>query len=120
MKYEELTSEIIATCFEVNKELGTGFLESVYEKALMIALRKHQLSAEAQVPLTVFFQGEVVGQFFADILVEQKVMLELKAVIHLLPEHQAQVINYLKATEIEVGLLINFGTPRVEVKRLYR
>lgn len=119
MLYEELTEEILAACFEVSNELGSGFLESVYEKALLIALRDKGIAAKPQIPLNVVFRGETVGDFLADILVEGKIILELKAVKTLLPEHQAQVVNYLKATGIEVGLLINFGNPRVEYRRLY-
>ena len=119
MLYEELTGKILEACFEVNNELGAGFLESVYEKALAIALRQKGLIVETQVPLTVRFRGENVGEFFADIIVEGKVMVELKAVKGLAAEHQAQLINYLKATGVEVGLLVNFGRPEVEYKRLY-
>ena len=119
MLYEELTGKILEACFEVSNELGAGFLESVYEKALAIALRQKRLAVETQVPLTVRFRGENVGEFFADIIVEGKVMVELKAVKALAAEHQAQLINYLKATGVEVGLLVNFGRPKVEYKRLY-
>ena len=120
MLYEELTQQVIAACFDVINELGTGFLESVYEKALLVVLRQRGISATAQVPLKVWFRGETVGEFFADILVENKLIIELKAVKTLLPEHQAQVINYLKATGIDVGLLVNFGSPKLEVKRLHK
>jgi len=104
----------------VSNELGAGFLESVYQNALMLALRQKGLEVQAQVPLTVGFRGEEVGHFFADILVEDKVIVELKAVSTLVPEHQAQVINYLKASNLEVGLLVNFGKPRIEIKRLHK
>lgn len=117
--HEELTGAIIACCYEVANELGWGFLESVHEKALLIALRDKGLGAENQVPVPVEFRGQCVGEFFADIIVEDKVVVELKAVKALLPEHQAQVINYLKATGKKVGLLVNFGRPKVEVKRLF-
>ena len=119
MLYEDLTEKVLAACFEVSSELGAGFLESVYEKALVIALRQKGLDAECQVPLQVMFRGEIVGDFYADILVNGKLILELKTVKAILPEHQAQLINYLKATGIEVGLLINFGTPKVEYRRLH-
>jgi GxxExxY protein len=101
--YEELSEKIIQACFEVSNELGVGFLESVYEKSLLIALKQKGLHAQAQVPINVKFRGEVVGQFFADILVEDKILLELKAAESLASEHQAQVINYLQATGIDVG-----------------
>ncbi len=119
MQHEELTHTVIGTCFEVIKELGEGFLESVYENALIIALRQKGIKAEPQVPLKVRFGGEVVGEFNADVLVENVLILELKAVKALIPEHQAQLINYLKATGMQTGLLINFGGSRVEYKRLF-
>lgn len=119
LPHEETTRTILEACFEVSNELGAGFVESVYEKALLIALRQKGLKAQAQVPLTVTFRGRSVGQFLADILVKDTVLLELKAVKALAPEHQAQVINYLKATGIEVGLLVNFGRPTLEYKRLH-
>ena len=119
MIHGELTSEIIATSIEVINELGAGFLESVYEKALLIALKEKGLKADNQVPLSVQFRGEEVGQFFADLVVDDKVIVELKAVHKLTPEHSAQVINYLKATDVEVGLLINFGNPKLDYKRFH-
>jgi GxxExxY protein len=120
MKHEELTGQIIGVFFEVANELGHGFLESVYERALLIALADRGLRAEAQVPLQVQFRGRVVGDFSADIVVEDTVILELKAAKALLPEHQAQLINYLNATGMEVGLVVNFGAPRLEYKRCRR
>jgi len=117
--HQEITREVIGCCFEVINELGAGFLESVYENALLIALQEKGIYVEAQVPLNVFFREHNVGHFIADIIVERVVLLELKAVKELLPIHQAQVINYLKATGLEVGLLINFGSARLEHKRLY-
>lgn len=120
LPHEETTRTILEACFEVSNELGAGFVESVYEKALVVALRQKELKAQAQVPLTATFRGQSVGEFLADILVEDIVLLELKAVKALAPEHQAQVINYLKATGIEVGLLVNFGRPTLELKRLHR
>lgn len=117
MLYEELTGEILEACFEVSKELGTGFLESVYEKALMVALKQKGLKVENQVPLKVKFRGVIVGDFYADLLVEDKVLIELKAVNNLGNEHFAQILNYLKATEIEVGLIVNFGRPKLEYRR---
>ncbi len=119
-KYEDLTGNILAACFEVSNELGAGFLETVYERALLIALKQKGLMAVAQVPIEVSFRGENVGQYYADIIVEDKVIVEIKAITAILPEHKAQVINYLKATSYEVGLLINFGNPKLEYKRLYK
>ena len=120
LKYEEITRRVIGCAFAVINELGSGFLESVYEKALLLALRQKGLSAVSQHPIKVLFRGECVGEFFADIFVEGKVIVELKAVKAIAPEHQAQIINYLKATGIEVGLLINFGNPKLEYKRFTR
>ena len=119
LEHQETTKKIIGCCFEVINELGAGFIESVYEKALIIALRDKGLSVQSQVPLTVYFRNKMIGEFFADLLVENSVLLELKAVKALAPEHQAQVINYLKATGLKVGLLINFGSAKLEYKRLY-
>ena len=120
MLHEELTGKILQACFEVSKELGAGFLESVYEKALLIALDQKGLKAKSQFPLKVKFRGVVVGEFFADVLVENSVLIELKATSGLAKEHYAQIINYLNATQIDVGLLINFGRHRLEYKRFYR
>lgn len=113
-KHHDITQTVIGCAFEVSNELGAGILESVYEKALLLALRQKGLSASLHHPIKVMFRGECVGEFFADIIVE------LKAVKTLTPEHQARVINYRNATGIEVGLLINFGNPRLEFKRFTR
>ena len=114
---KELTEEIIGACMEVSNELGCGFLEGVYEKALLIVLRNKGLKAETQVPLAVKFRDKVVGQFYADIIVRDAVIVELKVTHSIVPEHEAQLINYLKATDIRVGLIVNFGRPRLEWKR---
>ena len=118
--YAELTRSIIGCAFEVINELGAGFLESVYEEAMLIALASAGHAVESQRAVTVHFRGQSVGDFYADLLVEEKVLVELKAVKALAPEHEAQVINYLNATGIQVGLLINFGNPRLEFKRFTR
>jgi GxxExxY protein len=120
MKHEELTQAIIGCAFEVINELGSGFLESVYEKAMCVALRQKGLTVKSQHAIKVYFRGQCVGDFFADLLVENAVLVELKAVKAIAPEHQAQTINYLIATRIEVGLLINFGNPKLEYKRFTR
>ena len=118
--HAELTRSIIGCAFEVINELGAGFLESVYENAMLIALAGTGHTVQSQQSVTVHFQGKPVGDFYADLLVEHKVIVELKAVKALAPEHEAQVINYLNATGIQVGLLINFGNPRLEFKRFTR
>jgi GxxExxY protein len=117
--HEEITEKVLAACFEVINELGAGFLESVYEKALLITLGEKGLTACSQVPLSVGFRGQEVGQFVADLVVEDGVLVEIKAVRALSPEHQAQVINYLKASGLQVGLLVNFGRPKLEYRRLH-
>ena len=118
--HQELTHSIIGCAFEVINDLGSGFLESVYEKAMMIALSDAGISVEAQKPVRVCFRGKPVGDFCADLLIEDNVIVELKAVKALTPEPQAQIINYLNATGIEVGLFINFGNPKLEYKRFTR
>lgn len=114
---EELTERILKISFDVSNELGNGFLESVYHKALLLALQQEGLNSESQKQLKVTFRGCCVGEFFADIVVEDVILIELKSVRALAPEHGAQIINYLKATGMEVGLLINFGTPKIEIRR---
>ena len=116
MKHQALTAKIIECAYKVHNKLGFGFLESVYQNALMIELGKAGLSAEAQSPIKVFYEDRIIGDFIADIIVEDKVILELKSVKELHPAHEAQLTNYLKATGIEVGLLINFGES-VQIKR---
>ena len=120
MLHERLTEKVIGSAFEVINEMGSGFNEKVYENSLVVAASQNGLTVSAQHPIKVMFRGVCVGEFFADVFVEEKVIVELKAVKALLPEHEAQVINYLKASGIEVGLLINFGNPRLEFKRLSR
>lgn len=120
LKHEQITRTVLGCAFEVSNELGAGFLESVYEKALLLALRQKGLSAVAQHAVKVMFRGECVGDFYADIFVEDKVIVELKTVKAIAPEHQAQIINYMNATGIEVGLLINFGNPKLEYRRFTR
>ena len=120
MLHQAITERILACCFEVARELGSGFLESVYEKALAMALSDAGLKVECQHPVRVLFRGRCVGEFAADLLVEDSVIVELKAVRALAPEHFAQTINYLNATGVDVGLLVNFGTPKLEYRRLHR
>jgi GxxExxY protein len=118
MLHEELTGKILEACFEVIRELGAGFLEGVYQKALLVALRQKGIRAESRVPLLVRFRGEVVGEYFADLFVEGKVIVELKAVKALTPEHKAQIINYLKATGIEVGFANQLRQPKARVSKI--
>lgn len=116
MKHEELTEKIIECFYAVYNRLGYGFLESVYEKAMLIELKRVGLKAVRQFPVSVSYREQNVGEFFADILVEGKVILELKTARKIDKDHEYQLINYLKATEIEVGLLFNFGR-KPEFKR---
>ena len=120
MLHSELTKEIIGCAFAVLNELGTGFLESVYEKAMVVALSEVGIPVQIQAPINVNFRGKSVGDFYADLLVSKKVIVELKAVSNLTPQHKAQVINYLNATGIPVGLLLNFGNSRLEFQRFTR
>tara|TARA_Y100000294_G_scaffold166722_1_gene175298 strand:- start:284 stop:676 length:393 start_codon:yes stop_codon:yes gene_type:complete len=116
IKYKEITDKILKSFYEVYNELGNGFLESVYEKAMLLVLKDCGLKAKSQKEILVSFRDEVIGTFKADIVVENKVIIELKAVRCIDPAHEAQLINYLKATPIEVGLLLNFGS-KPEFKR---
>jgi GxxExxY protein len=112
----ELTREVIGAFFAVYNELGPGFLESVYVNALVIALAEKGLNAQVEVPLLVRFRNHVVGHFRADLLVEESLVLEVKAVSALAKAHEAQLVNYLRATSIPIGMVLNFG-PRAEFKR---
>jgi GxxExxY protein len=116
-KHGDITEKVIGAFFSVYNELGFGFLESVYHKAMLIALADAGLSVETQVNLPVYFRGRLVGDFFADIFVERAVILELKAADVLVTANESQLLNYLKASSAEVGLLLNFG-PKPKFKRL--
>lgn len=115
-----MIKKVIQCVYNVRLQLSSGFLETVYQKALLIELSKQNIQAEAEVPVDVYYDDSVVGEYRADIVVEKKVILEIKAIQHLLPVHEAQLVNYLTATKIDCGLLINFGGERLEIKRKYR
>ncbi len=117
LKCGDVTEKIIGVFYDVYNELGYGFLESVYQEALVMALREAGLAVECQVPVPVWFRRQKVGDFRADMLVEKKVLLELKSSRSIDLGHEAQLLHYLKATEIELGLLLNFGT-RPQFRRL--
>lgn len=119
MKEEHLTRQIIGAFFRVYNRLGYGFLEKVYERALAIELREIGLRVACQKPVKVFYGGRMVGDYFADLVVEDSVIVELKAAEALHPAHEAQLVNYLRATEIEVGLLLNFGTKPQFSRKLF-
>lgn len=113
-----ITEKIIGCAYKVSNTLGIGFVEKVYENALLHLSRKSGLKAVQQYPIKVEFEGIIVGEFAADLWVEERVLVELKAVTMLKDEHMAQALNYLRATGAEIGLLINFGTTKVEIKCL--
>ena len=115
--HEDLTKEIIGAAFEVHNELGYGFLEKVYQRAMQVELLHRGFAAAMEFPIQVRFRGAIVGDFEADLFVEQKVIVELKVAKHYNPEDEPQLLNELKATGIRVGILINFGKDRVEFKR---
>ena len=116
-KHSDITDKIIKAYYNVYNKLGYGFLEKVYENAMMIELPKLGLSCKNQVPIKVYYDEQNIGEYFADILVNEVVIVELKAAENLCEEHECQLINYLKATDIEVGILLNFGkTPQLKRK----
>jgi GxxExxY protein len=120
MEHEKLTEHIIGCAITVHRALGPGFLESVYQNALVHELRKAGLTAECERKIAVQYDDIIVGDFIADMLVEGQVLIENKAVQTVAPAHEAQLVNYLTATGIEIGLLLNFGAPRLEFKRKTR
>ena len=117
-RYNPITEKIIGCAYKVSNTLGCGFFEKVYENALAHELRKAGLKVQQQVPIQVRYDGLVVGDYVADLLVEECVLVELKAIQSLEEVHKAQVINYLKATGLRLCILLNFGVPRVEIKRI--
>jgi GxxExxY protein len=117
LKHAELTELIIGVFYDVYNELGFGFLESVYRKSLQLALREKNLKVEAEVAVPVFFRGINVGDFRADLVVNDCILLELKTAETIIVAHEAQLLNYLRATALEVGLILNFG-PKAQVRRL--
>ena len=114
----KISEKIIGCAFTVSNTLGSGFLEKVYQNALVIELLNEGLEVEKEKAITIFYQVKVVGEYFADILVNRQIIIETKAVQSLNEIHQAQLLNYLKATKLPLGLLINFGTPKVQIKRM--
>ena len=117
MDVNELTYQINGAVFEVNRELGPGFLEKVYENALLVELAERGLKAESQLPIKVMYKGKEVGEYYADIVVENRVIMEIKAADSLQKIHEAQLLNYLKATGYNIGLLVNFTYPKAEIRR---
>jgi len=117
MEHKELTEKIIGCAYRVYNRMGFGFLESVYEKCMLIELRKAELDAESQNPIRVYYDNEIVGEFVADIIVNNRIILELKSVRRIVKAHEVQLVNYLVATGKPVGLILNFGERKVEIKR---
>jgi len=120
MKHEELTRQIIGCAYKVFNTLGFGFLESGYQMAMLIELERSKLKAEPEKSLKVYYDNQVVGDFYVDLLVEQEIIVELKSVQKLAKEHEVQLVNYLNGLDKEIGPLINFGPNGVDVKRKYR
>ena len=120
MEFEELTHKIIGCAYKVFNQLGFGFLESVYQKAMVIELGKSDLNVEAEKSLKVYYDDMIVGEFYVDLYIAEVVVVELKSVKSLNKEHEVQLVNYLNGLKKEIGLLINFGPSGVEVKRKYR
>ena len=116
----DLTQKIIASAFTVSNTLGIGFVEKVYENAYALEMQKNGLEVFQQYPIEVKYEGVIVGEFFADMLINQRVLIELKAVRALDDNHLAQALNYLRATDYETCLLINFGKPKIDIRRLHR
>ena len=120
MEYKELTEKIIGCAYRVYNRMGYGFLESVYEKCMLIELEKAGLNPSSQKPIKVYYDDEIVGDFVADIIVNDTIILELKSVRRIVRAHEVQLVNYLVTTRKPVGLLLNFGEKKVEVKRKVR
>lgn len=116
-KYKLLTEKIIGCAFTVHRTLGSGFLEKVYENAMLIELKDANLKVEAQKPLDVYYKNQLVGSYYADLVVENEIIVELKVASALEPAHEAQLVSYLKATGFPIGLLLNFGTQSLGIKR---
>jgi len=120
MEHNDVTHKIIGCAYRVFNQLGFGFLESVYRKAMVIELGKARLKVEEEKPITVYYDEYVVGKFSADLYVEDIVVVELKSVQNMVKDHQVQLVNYLKGIKKDIGLLINFGPSGVDVKRKYK
>ena len=118
--HKELVYEVVGCAMKVHRELGYGFLEKVYENSMMVLLNKNNIKAKQQFPVSVHFENVVVGEYFADFMIEDKILVELKTVEKITDVHFAQVLNYLKATGIKLGLLINFGPRKLEYERIIK
>lgn len=116
--YQDITKIIIDSAYEVHRLLGSGYLEKVYENALIIELESRNLKCDQQTSLEVYYKDYIVGNYIADIMVEGKIILEIKAISGIGEQHFAQLINYLKATRKRLGFIINFGTSKIQIKRI--
>jgi len=116
--YKDLSYRIVGLAMEVHSKLGPGFLEKVNENALMLLFKKHGIRAKAQVPIKVTFENILIGNYIADILVEEKIILELKSAVSIADAHKAQALNYLKATGLRLAIILNFGTEKLEYDRV--
>ena len=114
---KELSYQIIGCAMEVYNTLGYGFLEKIYENALMVSFAENNIKAESQKPISVLYHKKIIGDYFADIIIENKIILELKTIEKIRQEHKAQLLNYLKATHIELGFLLNFAKEKLEYER---
>ncbi len=113
-----ISEKIIGCAYTVSNTLGAGFLEKVYQNALMIELLEEDLTVEREKAITIYYKDKIVGEYYADLLVNNCIIIETKAITMLNEIHQAQLLNYLKATNLHLGLLINFGTPKIQIKRM--
>ncbi len=118
-KYSELSEKIIKVFYEIHNELGYGFSEKIYQKAFGIALRQIGMKVEEQIPIKVYFRNQEIGEYFADMIINDVIMIELKAVKEIIDEHEAQLLNYLKSTKIEVGYVMNFGKSATFVRKVF-
>ncbi|MFN3491475.1 MAG: GxxExxY protein [Anaerolineales bacterium] len=118
-KHSELSEKIIKVFYEIHNELGYGFSEKIYQKAFAIALRQIGLKVEEQIPIKVYFRNQEIGEYFADMIINDVIMIELKAVKEIIDEHEAQLLNYLKSTRIEVGYVMNFGKSATFVRKVF-
>ena len=120
MKHKEITHQIIGCTYQVFNGLGFGFLESVYKQAMIIELKKKGLAVQPERPLRVYYDNKIVGEFLADLFVENEIVVELKSVQNIVKDHEVQLVNYLNAIKKDIGLLVNFGPSGVVIKRKYR
>lgn len=116
--HKDLSYKIVGLAMQIHSELGFGFLEKVYENSMMVLFRRENIMAKQQVPISVSFDGEIVGDYYADIVIEDKIILELKAIEKITDAHKAQALNYLKATGLKLAIIINFGKQRLEYERI--